>query len=98
MRIAIGIGLGALLVAFGATTPAHAGSQCFKNLDKQELHISLRYRSGRKVDMKLSPGEKRRFDDVNEGDTYCYSFSPIGRECTNRNPVHMRSCSNSKLM
>jgi hypothetical protein len=29
--------------------------------------VSMRYASGRKVDMRLKPGERRRFDDVQTG-------------------------------
>lgn len=90
--------LGAFLMTFGSAIPAQAASQCFKNLDNQNIHISLRYKSGAKVDMELRPGEKRRFNNVGRGDIYCYSFQPIGRDCPNKNPVHLTSCQNPQLI
>jgi hypothetical protein len=79
--------------------PALAGSQCFKNLDSRPLYITLRYQNGDRLVMHLRPGEKRRFDNVQPGDAYCYSFKPIGaNECPNYNPVHLTSCQNPKLM
>jgi hypothetical protein len=79
--------------------PAFAGSQCFKNLDKQLLYITLRYANGDNVVMRLRPGEKRRFNNVGRGDRYCYSFDAIGEDdCPNENPVHLTSCQNPQLM
>lgn len=79
--------------------PALAGSQCFKNLDKRPLYITLRYANGDKVVMRLGPGQKRRFNNVGAGDSYCYSFEAIeGDDCPNRNPVHLTSCQNPQLM
>jgi hypothetical protein len=86
-----------VLMAAGAG-PVMAGSQCFKNLDKQNLYITVRYRDGRVVHLNLKPGEKVRFDNVKNGDAYCYSFEKIGKDCPNRNPVHLTSCKNPKLM
>ncbi len=87
----------AVLAIAGGASPALAGSQCFKNLDQQLIYITLRYRDGRNVAMQLRPGEKRRFNDVQVGDAYCYSFQPIGTDCPNRNPVHLTSCDNPAL-
>ena len=59
----------------------------------RDRYISLRYQSGKAVDMRLRPGETRRFNDVRPGDYYCYSFSPIGKDCPNRRPLNLDSCS-----
>jgi hypothetical protein len=92
----------ALATAFGLAInagPALAGSQCFKNLDKRLLYITLQYANGDKVVMRLRPGEKRRFNNVGAGDSYCYSFNVIeGDDCPNRNDVHLTSCQNPNLM
>ena len=78
--------------------PALAGSQCFKNLDKRPIYITLLYARGDLVNMHLQPGEKRRFDNVRSDDAYCYSFDKIEEgDCPNRNKVHLDSCTDPRL-
>lgn len=97
-RAFLGLLVAAGFVFSSGLNAAQAGSQCFKNLDKQHLYITLRYANGDKLVMRLKPGEKRRFDNVRTGDAYCYSFNPIGEDCPNRNPVHLTSCQNPELL
>jgi hypothetical protein len=97
MKHCLGCLLIAMLVAVLGSSAASAGSQCFKNLDDRDLYVSLRYADGRTVELKLKAGEKRRFDDVKDGDHYCYSFSPISKECEYRSPVYLTSCSDPRL-
>ena len=93
---AILLSAGAVLAASAA--PAWAGSQCFKNLDDRPIYITLRYANGDVLIMNLRPGEKRRFNNVNHGDAYCYSFNPITEdECPNRDSVHLDSCTDPRL-
>lgn len=92
MTVAVGM---ALLSTAG---PALAGSQCFKNLDNKPIFITLRYANGDYLVMNLKPADKRRFDNVKNGDSYCFSFNPISPdECPNRNPVHLDSCTDTRL-
>jgi hypothetical protein len=97
-KLCLALATAVVLTAAGGANPAMAGSQCFKNLDKKSLYITVRYRDGRVVHLYLKSGEKVRFDNVRKGDAYCYSFQKIGNDCPNRNPVHLTSCQNPKLM
>jgi hypothetical protein len=96
-RLGLLVAFGSLVLTVGISMPAVAGSACFKNLDQKDLYLDIRYRTGKVVEMQLKPGEKRRFDDVDQGDVYCYSFSPMAKTCDNQSPVHLTSCSNPKF-